>query len=319
MARAKTTAQNNGPPHPLPTFCTMPEISWDDERNAPDPLSARDMDSEETREWAEEMCKALEAWRDVRDDPREADARRAYAEHVARYLVGIFPNARVNAEAYAMAAGEELGMFSGDVVKLVGQRARRSSKTLPSIAHLFEWAEAETKRRNAQGAECIKARAKYEMQIQAGREKAEATVCALHERGRCLDLTPEHLRIIHYQIAGASLGIECDGAPTRRARSLIAKLGVGHDGAVAMFERWMRDHLPAWLARADAQARLDELKEGDQEKEDAVWAEYRQASTLARAAANAADADLMALLGERHPTPAEFLRATNAVLRTGAR
>lgn len=319
MARAKTTAQNNGPAHPLPTFCTMPDFCWDDERNAPDPLSARDMECDETREWAREFVDAVVRWLTVQDEPREADARRAYAEHVARYLVGIFPNARVNAEAYAAGAGEELGAYSGDVVKAVGQRARRTAKTLPSIAALVDWAEAERARRCAQSGVCVRALAAREMQIQAGHEKAEAVVRGLHERGRCANLTPKLLRIIYREIAGTSLGIDDDGARARRARSFLAKIGSGHEGAIVMLERWIAEHLSAWLARAEAEKRLDDLKEdADQEAEDATWRAWGEARDRASAAAEAAEAELMALLGERPSTPAEILRATNAALRGGA-
>jgi hypothetical protein len=147
MAKTKTAAAAQ---IPQPTFAQCNMDCWDDETNMPDTASPYDLEDYEVMAIVKADIAAFSKWRDIQDDKAEAPARQAYAEHVASYLVGVFPGARVNTKAYAAAAGEDLAGFSADIVKLVAQRARRTLKTLPSIAQLYEMATIEQSRRMRQ-------------------------------------------------------------------------------------------------------------------------------------------------------------------------
>lgn len=152
-----------------------------------------------------EFMERVRDWRRIQSDPDEAQARKDYASHAARYLAGIFPNARVNAEAYGEAAGEELGRYSADIVKAVAERARRTSKTLPSIAQLLEWARTDSERRNAQYDALQRAMHDYEAAIRRGQEQAREVI----EKGGLADrLTPETLAQFHRGLTFHSIGIK---------------------------------------------------------------------------------------------------------------
>ena len=178
----RPTVVKSTEPARLPTHATGLTLYWDDEKNQPDPVTAADIENYDVREAAETFLAEYEAWKQIEADQAEAEARRLYAEHVARHLVGVFPNARVAADAYATAIGEELGNRSADLLKLVAQRVRRTSKTLPPIAALVEMVEAEASKRHRQAAAYRKGMTAHADAIAAGRRTAQemAAEIALH-------------------------------------------------------------------------------------------------------------------------------------------
>lgn len=199
MAKTKTAVQ----PSKLPTFaeCSV-EYWWEEDGGAWVP-SISEIRHDLLTDITEYMSLFDKWWR-IQNDPDEAEARKDYASHAARYLVGIFPNARVNVEAYGEAAGEELGRYSADIVKLVAEHARRSSKTLPSVAQLVEWAVAEAKRRERQHRVFQTAMRDYEAAIKRGEEQGRAMI----EKGGLTDrLTVERLDAFHRALTGYSMGI----------------------------------------------------------------------------------------------------------------
>jgi hypothetical protein len=216
-----------------PTFaeCSL-ELWWDDAEGAwaPDPW---ELDGEQLPE-VEKFIKQFWQWRLIQTDPDEAMAREAYATHAARNLVGLYPNSRVNADAFAIAAGEDLGQFSADIVKLVAQTARRSSKTLPSLAHLLELAMAEEQRRWAQLNALEQAMREYKKAIDRGQDQARDVINRGGLAGR---LTPERLGTFHRRLAGFSMGIQ-PPQPVRfppcyvtRMNRLFCLILQGHKGA----------------------------------------------------------------------------------------
>ncbi|MGC5198345.1 hypothetical protein, partial [Aphanothece microscopica] len=135
-----------------PTFAACRVEHWDDEKNQPDPLEAEDYEDCDVKEAADRFLCDYGAWRKIQADPAEAQARRAYAEKGAAHLVAIYPNVRISAENYAAAVGEDLAEYSADIVKMVVERTRRTSKTLPTIAVLRDMAANEAERRDKQAA-----------------------------------------------------------------------------------------------------------------------------------------------------------------------
>jgi hypothetical protein len=189
---------------------------------------------------ARDFIKQFWRWRNIQTDPDEARAREEYAAHIARYLVGVFPNARLNVEAFAIAAGEDLGQFSADIVKLVAQTARRSSKTLPSLAHLLELAMAEEQRRWAQLDALEQAMREYKKAIDRGQDQARDVINRGNLTGR---FTPEQLDRFHWRLAGYSMGIQPpEPVPfppcyVTRMKRLFRLILQGHRGAA----NWLAD------------------------------------------------------------------------------
>lgn len=154
---------------------------------------------------------------------------------------GIFPNARVNVAAYGEAAGEELGRYSADIVKLTAERARRTSKTLPSIAQLVEWAVAEAKQREQQHRAFQTAMRGYRAAIKRGEEQAHAMI---EKAGLSDRLTLESLDNFHRGLTGDSLGIQPEppivysggrSMPcyVTQMTALYRLISQGHEGAAA--------------------------------------------------------------------------------------
>ena len=88
----------------LPTFPKTPDFWGDEETGKPERLSPYELEDPDILPVAKNTLAQLEAWRAAQENPDEAEARQCYAENVARHLVGVFPNARISAEAYAAAA-----------------------------------------------------------------------------------------------------------------------------------------------------------------------------------------------------------------------
>lgn len=134
----------------LPTFPKTPDFWGDEETGKPERLSPDELEDPDILSVAKNTLAQLEAWRAAQENPDEAEARQCYAENVALHLVGVFPNARISAEAYAAAAGEDLVEYSADIVRAMAQRARRTLKTVPPLAQLLEWCKAESEKRYEQ-------------------------------------------------------------------------------------------------------------------------------------------------------------------------
>jgi hypothetical protein len=235
MTKAKTKAQ----PAKLPTFAECSLQGWaDDEAGGLWVPSISEIKNDMLDIIVEFIGKYDKWWR-IQCDPDEADARKDYANHAAQYLTGIFPNARVNVAAYGEAAGEELGRYSADIVKLVAERARRSSKTLPSVAQLVEWAVAEAKQREKQHRAFQTAMRDYNAAINRGEDQARAMI---EKAGLSDRLTPESLGNFHRGLTGDSLGIQPEppivysggcSMPcyVSNMNALYRLIGRGHQGA----------------------------------------------------------------------------------------
>ncbi|MBL6081394.1 hypothetical protein JMJ56_25695 [Belnapia sp. T18] len=222
MARATTKAKAvEAEAAPQPTFASCELKYWSATTNKPWTPKLDELDDSWSRSDAEAELAALEEWLRVQQDASELGIRQAYAAHIARYLVGLFPSARVNGEAFALAAGEELGCFSADIVRLIGLRARKL-KSLPTLGILIEFAEEENGRRRQQldaywkaFAAYSDAKAKAKLQAEtlayeAARAIApcEFEAAAFHELWRIIVGTP-------------TLGI-CDSSMNGRRRVAIA-------------------------------------------------------------------------------------------------
>jgi DNA-binding FrmR family transcriptional regulator len=213
MAKAKTAAV------PQPTFAECKAEYWDEENNRPDCPSPDELEDWDVMQAAKSHIASVHRWLGIQEDPAEAHARAEYAAHAALYLSGIFPHARVNGPSFAAAAGEELGRFSADIVKMIAERARRTSKTLPSIAQMLEWADAEHQRRTAQSAAYIRALAAREMALEQGRRRAASFVEQAAKAGLVELPTEADLLTIHESLADGPLGIEPKHSAQRLDRS----------------------------------------------------------------------------------------------------
>lgn len=237
MAKTKTAAQAGK----LPTFAECSLQGWaDDEAGGLWVPSISDIKND-TLDIIVEFIGNYDKWWRIQCDPDEADARKDYANHAAQYLTGIFPNARVNVAAYGEAAGEELGRYSADIVKLTAERARRTSKTLPSIAQLVEWAVAEAKQREQQHRAFQTAMRGYRAAIKRGEEQAHAMI---EKAGLSDRLTLESLDNFHRGLTGDSLGIQPEppivysggrSMPcyVTQMTALYRLISQGHEGAAA--------------------------------------------------------------------------------------
>ena len=198
---------------PQPTFATIPPFWGDDETGEPDKPSPYDLEDCDVMDAAVTGVTAYRAWRKIQDDPAETEARATYAEHVARHLVGVFPNVRISADAYATAAGEELAGYSADIIKGIGQRARRTLKTLPPIAQLVEWAEAESRRRTRQLWAYEAALARHADCLALGRQQAERIALKIEQAGLHPELTADAIQRVFRFITLHPMGIK---SPHRR-------------------------------------------------------------------------------------------------------
>jgi hypothetical protein len=190
----------------LPTFPKTPDFWGDEETGKPERLCPFELEDDDILPVARDTLAQLEAWRAVQENPDEAEARQAYAENVARHLVGVFPNARISAEAYAAAAGEDLAEYSADIVRAMAQRARRTLKTLPPLAQLLEWCEAESQKRMAQLFAYRDDLAAYRRTIESGQREAAKIAESAVTAG--LSITAEAVARVHRLITGRSIGIK---------------------------------------------------------------------------------------------------------------
>lgn len=202
---------------PQPTFAVIPPFYGDDETGEPDKPSPYDLEDWDVMNAAVTTVAACKTWLAVQEDPTEAQARQDYAEHMARHLTGVFPNVRVSVEAYATAAGEELGIYSADIVKGIGQRARRTLKTLPPIAQLLEWAEAESRKRKRQLWAYEAALSVHAGCIAAGKREAERIAQAVAQAGLHPELTADAIQRVFRFITLHPMGIK----PDRRSHPWI--------------------------------------------------------------------------------------------------
>ena len=182
---------------------------------------------------------ALKEWLAIQQDAGEADARRSYAENAAKYLVGVFPNARINTEAYATAAGEDLAHYSADIVKAAAEKARRTLKTLPPLATLLEWCEAENRKRLVQLRALQEDLEKYRLAIEAGMREAAQIADAATKYG--LPITADAIARVHRLITVRKIGIRPeDELGRRRARVSKAfqdRIANGESNVLAIFNR----------------------------------------------------------------------------------
>ena len=190
----------------LPTFPKTPDFWGDEETGKPERLSPDELEDDVTLPVARDTLAQLEAWRAAQENPDEAEARQTYAENVARHLVGVFPNARISAEAYAAAAGEDLAEFSADIVRAMAQRARRTLKTLPPLAQLLEWCKAESEKRYEQLFAYRSDLAAYRAALEAGQREAATIAESAGKAG--LPITAEAVARVHRMITGRSIGIK---------------------------------------------------------------------------------------------------------------
>lgn len=246
MAKPKTVQASTK----QPTFADAKSILefWDYEEDAPCQPSAADLEDYETAEAMGRFHKAFWAWRRIEIDEDEAAARAEYASHAAQYLAGIFPNARVNVAAYGEAAGEELGRFSADIVKIVAERARRTSKTLPSIAQLVEWAEAESERRWRQERAYIRAMVDHESAVNRGRDQATQLQERLQGKGIADAPAAETLLGLYRGVVEVRWGLDPSTATQREtARKLRAVFTRMEQGDMAALQ-FAREHGAKLLA-----------------------------------------------------------------------
>lgn len=201
---AKTKAPTMAP-EKQPTFAECSVEGWWDEDSGGAWVPAISGIHGDLWEDMTQFMEQVRNWWRIQDDPDEAAARTDYASHAARYLAGIFPNARVNVEAFAAAAGEDLGRFSADIVKMVAEKARRTSKTLPSLAQLLEWAKAEAERRSVQYDVFLTAMRDFDAAIERGRAQAREVIEKGGLTGR---LTVELLETFHRGLTLHSIGIQ---------------------------------------------------------------------------------------------------------------
>jgi hypothetical protein len=192
----------------LPTFPKTPDFWGDEETGKPERLSPYELEDPDILPVAKNTLAQLEAWRAAQENPDEAEARQCYAENVARHLVGVFPNARISAEAYAAAAGEDLAEYSADIVRAMAQRARRTLKTLPPLAQLLEWCKAESEKRMAQLFAYRDDLREYRRTLEAGQREAATIAGSAQSAG--LQVSPEAVARVHRMITGHNIGIKPD-------------------------------------------------------------------------------------------------------------
>jgi hypothetical protein len=222
---------------PQPTFATIPPFYGDEETGEPDKPSPYDLEDWDVMNAAVTGVAAYTGWQKIQHDPTEAEARATYAEHVARHLVGVFPNARVSVEAYATAAGEELAGYSADILKGIGQRARRTLKTLPPIAQLVEWAEAESRKRTRQLVAYEAALERHADHLALGRQQAERIALKIGQAELHPELTADAIQRVFRFITLHPMGIKSPHRrdhPWRVADALNQALDQGSRDAAAL-------------------------------------------------------------------------------------
>jgi len=217
-----------------PTFAECKAEFWDDERDRPDSPDPRDMTDYDTRICAEKFIAAARRWLDIQNDKAEAQARAEYASHAAKYLVGLFPNARVNVDAFAMAAGEDLGNYSADIVKLVAEKARRTSKTLPSLAQLLEWCEQESKRRREQLYAYYRAQEEHRNAIERGRRHAKELADKVAGHCTSTAVTAKALAAVYATVTRVPMGLRANGPDAGAIERAMLKASSGDGAAVAV-------------------------------------------------------------------------------------
>ncbi len=296
-------------PAKLPTFARCRAEHWDEEANRPDTATPDDMESYDVAEAVTGFLRDYAEWRRIEADETEAEARRAYAEHMARYLVGVFPNAKVNPDAYAKAVGEDLAHRSADILKDVGQKVRRTSKTLPTIAVLIDMAETEATRRNKQAAAYRSAVEEHRAALERGKRLAEDFAKAA--AAIAPDLDAEAIAALWREIAGTTIGITPRSpsaaavAATDALRGLLRRIGGGDQRAA--------DALRGILAnrRTYIEAEAEAERAGDEDGAFNVYAQRCEAragwraTALAAAAVEAAQPPPAGLHGPCLPREAE--------------
>jgi hypothetical protein len=226
----------------LPTFPKTPDFWGDEETGKPERLSPEELEEPHILSVARDTLTQLEAWRAAQENPDEAEARQCYAENVARHLVGVFPNARISAEAYAAAAGEDLAEYSADIVRAMAQRARRTLKTLPPLAQLLEWCKAESEKRMAQLDAYRDDLRAYRFTLENGEREAAKIAESAVTAG--LPITAEAVERVHRLITGRSIGIK----PGLREKLVTTARG--------MEFRKTDEHHAAWRLSEALQRRL---------------------------------------------------------------
>jgi hypothetical protein len=265
----------------LPTFPKTPDFWGDEETGKPERLSPDELEDDVTLPVARDTLAQLEAWRAAQENADEAEARQCYAENVARHLVGVFPNARISAEAYAAAAGEDLAEYSADIVRAMAQRARRTLKTLPPLAQLLEWCKAESEKRMAQLFAYRSDLAAYRATLEAGQREAATIAESASKAG--LPIAAEAVARVHRLITWRSIGIkpglrdkwewcargmECrktdeHHAAWRLSEALQRRLAAGEAEAMPLFTR-----LNALALRREA---LPETGDDSPPEHNALW------------------------------------------------
>ena len=239
-------------PERPPTNATGLLINWDDEKNRPYPVTATEVE-DGGREHIETFLRDYEAWTRIEVDQAEAEARRLYAEHVARHLVGVFPNTRISAATYASAIGQELGHRSADLLKLVAQRVRRTCKTLPSIAALIEMVEAEADKRHRQAAVYAKALRAHADAIADGQRRAQAIAEQIAPYAP--DIDANSITKLWYEVVLWPIGIWPDGFEQRAAdlEQLFTLMQHGDAEAIEMARGALAEMRGAWARQAAAE------------------------------------------------------------------
>ncbi len=232
MAKKSTTPD-------LPTFPRAPHFWGDEETGQPERLSPDELEIDECNplRLAREAVDQYATWIKVQENPAEAEARQHYAENAARHLVGVFPNTRINLESYATAAGEELAGYSADIVKQVAQRARRTLKTLPPLALLVAWCEAESEKRLAQLQAYRDDLRAYEWTLETG--KHEAAKIAEDARNAGLQVSAEAVARVYRDMTWHSIGIKprCMPPTGRLWEPLQRRLTNGEAEALHVFRK----------------------------------------------------------------------------------
>ncbi|WP_431269782.1 hypothetical protein [Dankookia sp. P2] len=250
-----------------PTFAACNLDCWDEDTNQPSKPSPYELEDPDVMASVRTDVDRFKAWWAIQTDEAETEAREAYGASAARYLVGIFPNARVSVEAYASGAGEELSRFSADIAKLVCQRARRRLKALPPIAQLVDWAEAETEKRERQWRAYEAALASHARAIAAGEREAGQ----IAERAAAAGLQPpmdaDAVLRLHMVLTLHPMGIDPDyGNWTWKcARALFRQISHG-DGAAAAHANLLLEARGQYERRDAAASTLEE--------QNAAWRDY---------------------------------------------
>ena len=239
-------------PTRLPTHATGLRLKWDAEKDRPDPVTATEVERD-GREYFETFLREYEAWKQIEADQAEKDARRLYAEHVARHLVGVFPNARVLADAYAAAIGEELGDRSADLLKLVAQRVRRTCKTLPPIAALIEMVEVEANKRHRQAAVYRNALKAHADAIAASQRMAEGIAAQIAPHAP--DIDANSITTLWDEVVLWPIGIRPDDFEQRAAdlKQLFTLMQRGDADAIEMARSALAEMREAWARQAAAE------------------------------------------------------------------